>query len=281
MFNYFIHPSGLSKMDAVLKMRMTEGAAGYGIYMQLLELLRDAPDYAMQYDPTVLAWSLHEPDQTKLEAVCRNYGLFELSEDGRISSPWLRSIMSEHDAKRAKLSAAGKRSAATRATRAEQAEPTPEQGSNEVATRLQPPPQPGCNVVDLKKQQTKQTKPKSNKQKNPSNPNSGVSGGGILSEDDIKRIGRDKSGPWSVEDATAAIPSDSKHNPRPLIAAIVTYSLTRGQVEALAELTHGCEVGSREFMSLLAALRHCQETQFKPAYPFEYFISRVQESALS
>lgn len=108
MYNYFTHPSNLSKMDNVLQMRMQEGAYGYGIYLMILEQLRDADGYTMRYDPAVLAWALHESDQQRVERVCTNYGLFEITPDGLIKSPWLISAMSLHDDRRAKLSAAGK-----------------------------------------------------------------------------------------------------------------------------------------------------------------------------
>ena len=117
MFNYFIHPSNLQKMDQVLKMRMSEGAAGYGIFMMLLELLRDSNNYTTAYDPSVLAWALHEPDITKLTKVCENYGLFEISADKQICCPWLTAVMSQHEEKRRKLSEAGKRSAAVKAAK--------------------------------------------------------------------------------------------------------------------------------------------------------------------
>lgn len=139
LYNYFIHPSNLSKMSDVLKMRMTLGAAGYGVYVQLLELLRDAPNYTAMFDAPVLAWALHEPDAALVEQVVKDYGLFDLAPDNSFRSPWLCAAMAEHDERRAKYAAAGRKSAAVRASKADQSATSPEQGSNDVQTTLPPP----------------------------------------------------------------------------------------------------------------------------------------------
>lgn len=278
MFNYFIHPTNLSTMDAVLKMRMSEGSAGYGVYIQLLELMRDAEDYTISYDPVVIAWSIHEPDQERVSRVCTAYGLFDQSEDGRIRSPWLCSVMQEHEQRRAKLAEAGKRSAAARARKTSDPSTTLQQPSNEVATMLNTPPQPGCNMVNTNEQQTKEKKRNKTNKETPITP-SGVNGGGDLFSDDfIKEVGRDKSQLFDPSEDGRYFPCSDGHNTNPLIAAAAAWNLTARQVAVLYEATRKCEIGSAPFMALLAAFKHCQETGFRPKYPFEYFMSRIKDS---
>lgn len=278
MFTYFIHPTNLSTMDAVLKMRMSEGSAGYGVYIQLLELMRDAEDYTISYDPVVIAWSIHEPDQERVTRVCTAYGLFDQVEGGRIRSPWLCTVMQEHEQRRVKLAEAGKRSAAARARKASKPSTTLEQPLNQVATTLNTPPQPGCNLVDPNEQQTNKKKPNNTKKENPITPSGVKEGGDLFSDDLIKEVGRDKSPLFDPSEDGRYFPSGDGHNTNPLTAAAITWHLTVRQVGVLYEATRKCEIGSAPFMALLAAFKHCQETGFRPKYPFEYFMSRIKDS---
>lgn len=278
MFNYFIHPSNLQKMDAVLKMRMSEGSAGYGIFMMLLELLRDSDGYQTAYDPNVLAWALHESDIPKLQNVCEKYGLFSISEDKQICCPWLTAVMSQHEEKKKKLSEAGKRSAASRAAKAEQPQTTLEGGSNVVATTLPPPLEGGSNVVASNAQQNKPNKRNQKKSNTPFNPVEGVAGEDIFSEDFIKRVGRLNVPSFVFEDMAGELFKDDEHNPAPLVDAANTFKLSKPQVQVLHAATLFCRVGSAQFMAFLAARRHCQETQFVPKFAFEYFMSRIKDA---
>lgn len=278
MFNYFVHPSNLQKMDAVLKMRMSEGSSGYGIFMMLLELLRDSDGYQTAYDPNVLAWALHESDIPKLQNVCEKYGLFSISEDKQICCPWLTSVMSQHEEKKKKLSEAGKRSAASRAAKAEQPQITVEGGSNVVATTLPPPLEGGSNVVASNAQQTKPNKRNQKKSNTPSNPVEGVAGEDIFSEDFIKRVGRLATPAYDEATHGHEFFLDQEHNSRPLTAAAVTFQLSYPQLQVLHAATQFCKIGSAPFMAFLAALKHCQETQFRPKFAFEYFMSRLKDT---
>ena len=99
MYNYLPHPSNMRTCDAVLAMRISEGAAGYGIYMMLLEMLRDADERRLTLNPAHLAFAINEADKTLVERVVKDYGLFTIGEDGRFSSPWLEDAMDEYDQK--------------------------------------------------------------------------------------------------------------------------------------------------------------------------------------
>lgn len=267
MFNFFVHPSTLQKMDQVLKMRMTEGAAGYGIYIMMLELLRDSENYRQHYDPAVIAWAMHEPDIDRLKRVCESYNLFQIDENQDISSPWLISTMAAHEERRQKLSAAGKKSAAVKAGKKETS-----------STTLTPPLQGGCNLVgNLVQQNINKEKSEKNK-KSPLTPIVEGSGINIFDKNYISQVGKAKGAPYDPACNEFDSCNDKTHNINPIMAGAVTYSMTRAQVLALMAATNNGEIGCPEFVALLAAFRHCKDTQFKPTYPFEYFMSKILDA---
>lgn len=265
-------------MDAVLKMRMSEGSAGYGIFMMLLELLRDSDGYKTAYDPNVLAWALHESDIPKLQNVCEKYGLFQISDDRQICCPWLTSVMAQHEEKKKKLSEAGKRSAASRAAKAEQPQTPSQPSPNEVAATLTTPPQGGSNVVGDLAEQTKPNKRNQNKKTTQSITIKGLSGEDIFSDDFISRVGHMKTPAFDESVHGHEFFSDQEHNARPLMAAAVTFQLSLPQVQVLHTATQFCKVGSAPFMAFIAACKHCQTTNFRPKFGFEYFMSRVKDA---
>lgn len=114
MFNYFPHSSAMRTADEVLTLRMSEGAAGYGVYCMLLELLRDAESRELALNAKNLAFALNVPDVDLVDRVIHSPGLFDLSKEGRFSSPWLNLVLQELDAKKAAAQEAGRRGAAAR-----------------------------------------------------------------------------------------------------------------------------------------------------------------------
>lgn len=114
MYNYIPHPSNSRMASQVLALRIEEGAAGYGIYWMLLELLRDAPHYKFSANPKALSFAINEADSATVERVVRNYGLFDFDDSGLMFSPWLCEAMGEYDDRKAKLREAGRRGAAHR-----------------------------------------------------------------------------------------------------------------------------------------------------------------------
>ena len=71
----------------------------------LLELLRDAENRSLVFNPANLAFAINEPDVELVRRVCTEYDLFNLDADNRLSSPWLEAQMAAYDeAKEAALS---------------------------------------------------------------------------------------------------------------------------------------------------------------------------------
>lgn len=256
-------------MDAVLKMRMAEGSAGFGLYVLLLEQLRNSDSLSIILDLNVLAWSLHEPDTDRLRRVIQDYGLFEISPDGVISSPWLTSVMAEHEQRRAKLSAAGKKSAALR-----------QQGLNQVATTLPAAQQPPCNEVAKNGQQiNKEINKKINKNTTPSTYGEGEEVD-IFSEDFISKTGKEKGELFDPAVHARGVQANDHYNPNILIAAAVTYRLTVHQTAVLDIAMDNCRIGSPRLVEFIRVLKHCKDTNFKPTFPFEYFMSQLKRVAV-
>lgn len=254
-------------MDAVLKMRMTEGSAGYGIYIMLLELLRDSDGLKTAYDPAVLAWALHENDQEKLRNVCEKYGLFEISDQGDISCPWLTEIMAEHTERRAKLAEAGKKSAELRKQRA-----------NHVATTL---PEMGggtSNKVDSAAQQTTIDNKKSEETTQDNSLADLVAEGRVFSEESIKAIGRVQADPLWISEEQLLQMSDKKHDINAVAKVAKAFKMNTTQFSAMKVATNGALIGSPELVALLNAYDHCLKTRFTPKYPYEYFIRKISKA---
>lgn len=114
MYNYIPHPSNCRVSSAVLTLRIEEGAAGYGVYWMILELLRDAPNFRFSRNPKAIAFAINEPDLSMVERVVNNYGLFDFDDDGLLWSPWLLDAMEAYNDKKVKLQEAGRRGAAKR-----------------------------------------------------------------------------------------------------------------------------------------------------------------------
>lgn len=253
-------------MDAVLKMRMSEGSAGYGIYIMLLELLRDSDNLKTAYDPAVLAWALHESDQDKLRNVCEKYGLFEISDKHEISCPWLTEIMAEHTEKRAKLSEAGKKSAELRKQRANHVETTlPEMGGGSY------------NKATSAGQQTTIEYKITEETIDNKTLVALVADGAVFSEESIKAIGRCKGPRFMISDENLQSLSDKTHNVAYIGSVAKQYNMNTTQFTGLKYATLGGKVGSPELMELIRAVNHCSKTAFQPKYPYEYFMSKIKE----
>ena len=114
MLNYIPHPSNARLAGGLLRLRIDEGSAGYGVYWMVLELLRDAPDYKLTADARALAFAINEPDIDLVQRVINNLALFDHDTDGNLFNPWLNEQLSAYDDKKRKLQEAGRKGAARR-----------------------------------------------------------------------------------------------------------------------------------------------------------------------
>ncbi len=114
MLNYIPHPSNARLAGGLLRLRIDEGSAGYGVYWMILELLRDAPGYKITSDPKAIAFAINEQDISLVERITNNLALFDIDSNGYLDSPWLNEQLSAYDDKKRKLQEAGRKGAARR-----------------------------------------------------------------------------------------------------------------------------------------------------------------------
>lgn len=251
-------------MDAVLRMRMTEGSSGYGIFIMLLELLRDSEDLKTSYDPAVIAWALHESDIDRLRRVCENYDLFKQTDNGELYCPWLTDIMSEHTERHQKLSEAGKKSAAAR-----------KRNSNHLETTPPPYAQGGSNHVGNLDQQTILDNNREERPQQTMDFAALVSGERVYSEESIKTIGRSVCTKFDLDYETLKNLSSKGHNLNAVGDVAKHFKLNVDQFTALKIATGDARIGSKELIALVEAFNHCKQSQFMPKYPYEYLMSRI------
>ena len=91
MKDYILLPAGHHTTAEVVRLRRAQGAAGYGVYIMLLELLRAAPDYQLTQDFGALAWALHIDEDLTRAVIC-DFSLFELKENS-FSCSWMTATM--------------------------------------------------------------------------------------------------------------------------------------------------------------------------------------------
>lgn len=274
MYNYLPWPSNMRTADQVLSMRIQEGSAGYGVYVMLLELLRDAENRRLVFNPRHLAFAMNEPDVELVQRVVQDYALFTMHEDGKFSSPWLEQQMNEYDAKKAAAVAAGKRGAARRYGRPE---PT-ENAENRV-----PMPSPMA---------TEQAPDSNITQPNTTN---------ITNSTKSKLLGmtwRDWDGERlfnlarkkepEIDDMSRKVVEDRQreleakrgkdvHNLGAVLDVCDFFHVGVGMFAFLAQYTNYGRIGSPELMRLLALEKECRKTQFTPKYPAEYILVKMLE----
>ncbi len=108
--SWFSHDSNARNSKKLIRLRQKHGASGYGVYWMLIERLRDEEGYTSDRDYEMISFDLRV-DVEIIRSVVEDFGLFELSEDGRyFHAPGLDERMELKDVR----SAAGKKGAANR-----------------------------------------------------------------------------------------------------------------------------------------------------------------------
>lgn len=261
--------------DHVLACRIQEGSAGYGVYIMLLELLRDAESRSLVFNPSNLAFAINEPDVELVRRVCTEYGLFDLDDDNRLSSPWLEAQMAAYDDAKQAAREAGRRGAAKR-----YGKPVPAESTNDSLpiTPLCPPPSvPHGNITNVINK-TDSTNSRSKLL--------GLSWGDMTGEDlfNLARGARseidDMTRQW-VEGKQTELnrtKGRDKHNLRAVLEVADHFGLGQEMFIWLLKYTNMGEVARPPIMKLLQIERECTETKFKPKYAAEYIICKLLES---
>ena len=110
--NYFSHDSNARNDDKLVRLRMKQGAAGYGVYFMILERLREEADYMSVKDYNMIAFDLRV-DAAIVKSVVEDFGLFTFTDDGKCfySESFTRRMCVMEEA-RTRRSVAGKKGGA-------------------------------------------------------------------------------------------------------------------------------------------------------------------------
>lgn len=275
MYNYLPWPSNMRTADHVLAMRIQEGAAGYGVYVMLLELLRDSESRQLVNNPKNLAFAINEPDTGLVQRVLSDYGLFSPGSDGTVFSPWLNQQLEEYDAKKKAASEAGRRGAAKRYGKA--IEQPNGSDSDPMATPLPPHKQPYGNITNsMNKTDKTQSRSKL----------LGLTWEGMTGEDlfDLARGARsdidDLTRQW-VEGKQKELDRTKgrdKHNLRAVLEVADHFGLGQEVFIWLLKYTNMGEIDRPPLIKLLRIERECLESKFKPRFAAEYIICKLLES---
>ena len=274
MYNYLPWPSNMRTADQVLSMRIQEGSAGYGVYVMLLELLRDAENRRLVFNPKHLAFAMNEPNVELVQRVVQDYALFTLGDDGKFSSPWLEAQMNEYDAKKAAAVAAGKRGAARRYGK----QYTIEAEEDRV-------PMGGAMAA----QQDTDSNITQHNEPNKINPTKskllGMTWKGWDGEhlfalarkkepliDDLSReVIKSQQGKLNAR------AGQERHNLGAIVDVCDYFKVGVGMFRFLAEYTNYGRIGSPEIIRMLALEKECRQTKFTPKYPAEYVLVKLLE----
>lgn len=287
MYNYLPHPSNMRTTDHVLSMRIREGAAGYGVYMMLLELLRDAEGRTLVLNPAHLAYAINEPDVDLVERVATSYGLFDISKDKMLRSAWLDKMMAEYDAKRQAAVEAGKRGAAKRYGRA----------SSPTAPRTEPTADPSAPVKDtpaIGGGMGSLKAPHANNTYNiDSTDNTNQSSKSRLldlswdrwSGEELYLIARQRGTMFSPLDreeaairaAAELIKPEPEYNPDVAVQIADAMGLSHEQYEVISSILEGGRIGTPRMREALRILNEWQSRTFRARYPFDHLAVKLLE----
>lgn len=287
MYNYIPHPSNMRTTDQVLAMRIAEGAAGYGVYMMLLELLRDAEGRSLVSNPAHLAFAINEQDVSLVERVLKDYGLFTLSDDGKFSSPWLEAAMDEYDAKKAAAREAGRRGAAKRYGKV--AEPLPDMTKDENPEQVPYGDPIGGGMGSVETPHANNI-PRNNTKQNITNSIQSKSkllslSWGRWSGEELFLIARQKGTLMSELDkkemacrlAVEMAKEVPEFNPELVYDIAQAMKFSHEQYEVLLDVLDGGRIGTPRIVEAIRIYNAWNRKEFRANFPFEYLICKLLE----
>lgn len=284
MLYYFPHPTNLRINKDVIRMRRSEGAAGYGIYIMLLELLRDSEDQQAFDDPESLAFAIHEDDVSMISRICHDYSLFTLTDDGYLRSPFLAMCQQQADERAAKAREWGKMGAKARYSRNSAQQSTPQttpdppelmQQSSALHGNMPYTLPMGGGMPDPCLNQNQQTKGEVKEKIQPTTKSKlvGMEWLGISGSDWLECCR--SSAKINLTDIEENFTShiDREHNPLMLREWYARDPIPAPLFRLLRTMTDEWRVSHPAFVALNQVRIHVQKTQYWPAHPWEYLIS--------
>lgn len=240
----------------------------------LLELLRDAENRQLVCNPQHLAFAINEPDVDLVQRIIRDYGLFTLGDDGKLSSPWLEQQMHEYDEKKRAAVEAGRRGAARRYGR----QVAESEGTDSVANAVPMGTLSPTNGNIIESNTTNEINTTKSKLL-------GMSWKGWTGKA-LFELARKKE-PLIDEDSRKIIKSQEtklnakagreKYNLEALMDVCDFFKVGVGIFRFLVEYTSYGQIGTVEIRRLLELRNDCRETKFTPKYPAEYLLVKLLE----
>lgn len=255
MYNYIPLPTNMRDFSQVLTLRIEEGSAGYGVYVMVLQLLRDMPAYSMGDNPKRIAFALNEPDVTMVDRVLHNYGLFDFDSEGLLNSPWLTEQLSAYDSKKKKLQEAGRRGAAKRF------------GTSSNGVAIASPSLGDGEAIAIEHNATQYNITEKNK----TTPSESV-------EEDWKSICASQ-GLRVDEDYVVAIAATQPegHAPGYVAQVCCQYGIGQNVLDHLLRVTDNANKTDRLYKAFCGLVQRIQRDKYTPTYPANFFCSKLAE----
>lgn len=267
MQNYFPHPSNMRMRQEVLTLRVKEGLNGYGVYMMLLEMLRDEDNRTLKFDVEVLSFAIGTFDTDMIKRVIQDYGLFTITSEGSFSSIWLEKSMEEFDTKKAALKEAGKKGSMARWHKKESSEPdsqaiamTSEANSQAIAM----PSEANGNIMKYNITKSNTTKSRS---KLLGKQFMGIDGETLIS------LCLEESRPYTdIEIESTRAKSPQGYTPYFIMEMCQEWGISTKITDIIVRWCDNGKVGNPNYTFLNQLSRNMKQTQFKPKYPSEYIL---------
>lgn len=255
MYNYIPLPTNMRDFYQVLTLRIEEGSAGYGVYVMVLQLLRDMPNYSMGDNPKRIAFALNEPDVSMVDRVIHNYGLFDVDGDGLLSSPWLTEQLSAYDSKKKKLQEAGRRGAARR------------YGSNEDREAIATLSNGDREAIAIKPNATKYNDTQDNETT------------AMQCDGEDWKLICSQQGLKVDEELVVAIASTQPegHAPGYVAQVCARYGIGQNVLDYILRVTDNANLENRRYRQFCALVNRIQGEKYTPTYPANFFCSKLAE----
>lgn len=255
MYNYIPLPTNLKDLPEVLTLRIEDGSAGYGVYVMVLQLLRDMPEYSMAANAKRIAFAINEADIPLVERVITKYGLFETDTLGRLSSPWLSAQLSAYDTKKRKLQEAGRRGAAKRF------------GTSSDGEAIATSSMDDGEAIAI---QHNITKPNISKDNDTTPPES--------SGEDWKSICLNQGKKLDEDLVIALGQSQPEGHAVGYVAQVCRhYGIGERVLEYLLSVTDNANIKNERYKTFCSLVQRIQRDHYTPVYPANFFCSKLTE----
>lgn len=253
MYNYIPIPSNMRDYPQIVELRINEGAAGYGIYIMVLQALRDAISFSIGDNPKRLAYIFNEPDVSLVDRVLHNYGLFDTNNDGLLFSQWLNEALESYQDKKIKLQEAGRRGAAKRWAAAQKvngqaiATPLLDNGQAIAYNTTQ------YNITEYNKTSPAETE-----------------------EEDWRVICRSPG--LKVDDelvSAIAATQPAGHAPGYLADVCRRYGIGQNVLDYLNRVTDNGNLENSRYKAFVSLVKRIEAEKYRPEYPANFFCSKI------